>query len=167
MSKKQKFQLLALFVIILISFLFIKSHKSNKESDLESNQKSSPTTKCFNAELVDVVPIIDISGRISSASKINIISEVNGISKITQSKFEVGEKFKKNEVLIHIKDEDIDLELKSIKSQFLSLLVQVLPDLKMDYPSLGSQFQDYVNNFNLQSSIASNCTFEEIARHWL
>ena len=154
MSKKQKFQLLALFVIILISLLFIKSHKSNKESSVENAQKSLPTIKCFNADLVDIVPLIDISGRISSASKINIVSEVNGISKITQSKFEVGEEFKKGEVLIHVKDEDIDLELKSIKSQFLSLLVQVLPDLKMDFPSLGSKFQQYVNSFNLQGNIA-------------
>ena len=74
---------------------------------------------------------------------------------IEQSKFEVGEEFKKGEVLIQVKDEDIDLELKSIKSQFLSLLVQVLPDLKMDFPSLGSKFQQYVNNFNLQGNIAT------------
>ena len=155
MSKKQKFQLLAAFAIILISFLFIKSHKSNKDSSVENTQKSSPTTTCFNAVLVDVVPLVDVSGRINSARKINIVSEVNGISKITQSKFEVGEEFKKGEVLIHVKDEDVDLELKSIKSQFLSLLVQVLPDLKMDFPSLGSQFQQYVNSFNLQSNIAA------------
>ena len=155
MSKKQKFQLLALFVIILISFLFIRSHNYNKESNVESNKKSSPVLTCSNAVLVDVVPLIDFSGRINSASKINIVSEVNGISKITQSTFEVGEEFKKGEVLIYIKDEDVDLELKSIKSQFLSLLVQVLPDLKMDFPSLGSQFQKYVNGFNLQGNISS------------
>ena len=155
MSKKQKFQLLALFVIGFIAVLLIKSHKSNKEPNVEKSKKSSPTIKCSNVVLDDVVPLVDISGRISSASKINIVSEVNGISKITQSKFEVGEEFKKGEVLIHVKDEDIDLELKSIKSQFLSLLVQVLPDLKMDFPSLGSKFQQYVNNFNLQGNIAT------------
>ena len=44
MSKKQKFQLLALLVIILISFLFIKSHKSNEDSSVENTQKSSPNT---------------------------------------------------------------------------------------------------------------------------
>ena len=54
-----------------------------------------------------------------------------------------------------MKDEDVDLELKSIKSQFLSLLVQVLPDIKMDFPSLGSEFQKYVNNFNLHGNIAA------------
>ena len=118
MSKKQKFQLLALFVIGFIAVLLIKSHKSNKEPNVEKSKKSSPTIKCSNVVLDDVVPLVDISGRISSASKINIVSEVNGISKITQSKFEVGEEFKKGEVLIHVKDEDIDLELKSIKSQF-------------------------------------------------
>ena len=155
MNKKQRFQLLALCVIVCIAFLFIRSHNSKKESNVENTQKLLPITTCSNVVLDDVVPLVDISGRISSASKINIVSEVNGISKITQSKFEVGEEFKKGEVLIHVKDEDIDLELKSIKSQFLSLLVQVLPDLKMDFPSLGSKFQQYVNNFNLQGNIAT------------
>ena len=51
----------------------------------------------------------------------NIISEVNGISKLMNARFEVGEKFKQGEVLISIKDDDIGLELKSIKSQFLAL----------------------------------------------
>ena len=33
----------------------------------------------------------------------------------------------------------------SIKSQFLTLLVQVLPDLKMDFPTLGNKFQNYIS----------------------
>ena len=64
------------------------------------------------------MPKIDFSGRINSIRKINIVSEINGISKTNYTNFEVGKKFKSGDVLIYIEDRDIDLELKSIKSQF-------------------------------------------------
>jgi len=154
MTKKQKLQLFSLFIIMLIIILFIKSHKKNETPALEKAQDSSPIIMCVELISENIAPLIDFSGRINSSSKINILSEVNGISKIANSRFEIGEKFNKGEVLIYVKDDDIALELKAIKSQFLTLLVQVLPDIRMDFPSLGNRFQNYVNNFSLEGRIA-------------
>ena len=153
MTKKQKIQLSVVIVITFISILFFKSHQSNNKTNLNNPQKETSSIMCSKVIIKNFAPLIDFSGRINSSSKINIVSEVNGVSKISPSRFEVGEEFKRGDVLIHIKDEDVDLELKSIKSQFLSLLVQVLPDLKMDFPALGTKFQKYINNFSLQGSV--------------
>ena len=155
MTKKQKLILFCLCSVILIVILFIKSHKTDKESVPDNTKNQSSSITCSELNLETIVPLIDFSGRINSVSKINIVSEVNGVSKFTNSRFEVGEIFKKGEVLIYIKDDDVDLELKSIKSQFLTLLVQVLPDIRMDFPSLGNKFQNYINNFSLDGKIAS------------
>jgi len=153
MTKKQKLQLLSVFLIILTTVIFIKSHKEEDISVSKSNQNNSSNINCLQGVTEDIVPFIDFSGRINSVRKINIVSEVNGISNVSNEKFEVGESFKKGEVLIHIKDADVDLELKSIKSQFLALLVQVLPDVKIDFPSLGNKLQMYINNFTLNGKL--------------
>ena len=153
MTKKQKLGVFSIFFIVLIIIIFMKNNKKDKISVSESTQNKSSNISCEKVVTEDMVPFIDFSGRINSLRKINIVSEVNGISKISNSKFEVGESFKKGEVLIDVKDTDINLELKSIKSQFLALLVQVLPDLKMDFPSLGKKIEIYINNFTLEGKL--------------
>tara|TARA_B100001250_G_scaffold413405_1_gene447424 strand:+ start:3592 stop:4695 length:1104 start_codon:yes stop_codon:yes gene_type:complete len=153
MNKTQTLKTLGLFVIIFILILIIKNHIKDDQFDSNDKKNTSPNITCSQINLKPIKPIIDISGRIQSANKINIISEVNGVSEIYNNKFEVGEKFQKGEVLISIKDNDIELELKSIKSQFLALLVQVLPDIKMDFSQLGNKFEKYINNFSLESKL--------------
>ena len=155
MNKSQKLRTLGIFLLILICALIIKNQIKDEKVEVSDEKKTPSTVECSPVKLKKISPIIDFSGRINSVNKINIISEVNGVSEIYNSKFEVGEEFKKGEVLISIKDDDIELELKSIKSQFLALLVQVLPDIKMDFPSLGNKFQTYVNNFRLDGKISN------------
>ena len=153
MSKKQKLLVVIGAFFILVTFLIVKNRTNPSITETQSNTKKIKTIDCVDIKQSNITPLIEMSGRITSSNKINIISEVNGVSNVKNSKFEVGEIFKKGEVLLSIEDGDIELELMSIKSQFLALLLQVLPDIKMDFPSLGSQLQLYVNNFNLEGPI--------------
>ena len=155
MNKKQSLKIFGLFFIILVSVLIIQNHSKEEQIELNEKNNTAATITCSSINLTSISPIIDVSGRIQSADKINIISEVNGISETYNSKFEVGEFFKQGEVLISIKDNDIELELKSIKSQFIALLVQVLPDIKMDFPQLGNKFQEYINNISLDRKLSN------------
>jgi len=151
MSKqKQLIISIGLLFTVLITFLIVKNHINNSKdeiTELETNTKKIIT--CDSIEGKNHVPIVEFSGKIKSVNKINIISEVNGISELQNSRFEIGETFKKGETLLSIEDDDISMELKSIKSEFLALLISVLPDLKIDFPTLGKQFQRYINNFKL------------------
>ncbi len=153
MSKKQKLLVVIGAFFILVTFLIVKNRTNQSVTETQNNTKKIKTIDCTDIKQSNITPLIELSGRIISSNKINIISEVNGVSNVKNSKFEVGEIFKKGEVLLSIEDGDIELELMSIKSQFLALLLQVLPDIKMDFPSLGSQLQLYVNNFNLEGPI--------------
>ena len=154
MFNKQKL-LISGFILLVVSAVFFQNFK-NKEYVESIDQLNEKTIiDCEQKKSENIVPKIDFSGRINSMRKINIVSEVNGISKTNYTNFEVGKKFKSGDVLIYIEDRDIDLELKSIKSQFLSLLVRVLPEIKMDFPSLGNDFQSYINNFKLGGRIST------------
>ena len=157
MGKQKKIIILiGLLFAVFITVLIVKNHINNQKietSDLEENKKS--IISCNSIEPKDYTPIINFSGKIKSVNKINIISEVNGISELKNSRFEIGEVFKKGEILLSVEDDDISMELKSIKSEFLALLISVLPDLKIDFPALGQQFQRYVNNFKLDLEMSN------------
>lgn len=168
MSKKQKLLILLGCFFILVTLLIVKNRSSESLGEKQDTTQKTSTIDCTPIQKLKTQPLIELSGRINSSSKINIISEVNGVSKISNSNFEVGQQFKKGDVLLSVEDGDIELELKSIKSQFLSLLIQVLPDLKMDFPSLGSKLSTYVNNFNLDKSIPDFPKIKELkARNFL
>ena len=150
MSKKNRilFTFISLMIIVVI---LIVNNRINNKSKVESNfDNKEEVINCFNIKLTDTQPLIDISGRVKSTQKINIISEVNGVSNAS-SIFEVGEFFKKGQVLISIDDSDLLLNLKSVKSQFLALLLNIYPEIKMDFPSLASNFDVYITNFNMNS----------------
>ena len=153
MNKKQKLIAFIGAFFILVTFLIVKNRTTQAISDAQTNTEKINIVDCTNLKQINTKPLIELSGRITSSNKINIISEVNGISKVQYSRFEVGEEFKKGDILLSIEAGDIELELMSIKSQFLALLLQVLPDVKMDFPSLGNKLQSYVNNFNLNAPI--------------
>ena len=126
MSKKNRilFTFISLMIIVVI---LIVNNRINNKSRVESNfDNKEEVINCFNIKLTDTQPLIDISGRVKSTQKINIISEVNGVSNAS-SIFEVGEFFKKGQVLISIDDSDLLLNLKSVKSQFLALLLNIYP----------------------------------------
>ena len=154
MTKKQQFKLFSLFFLILVSVLIIRNKTQQETPDSYNVEEKSTIQSCSTNQLQTISPIVPFSGRVKSINKISIISEASGLSRVENSRFEVGEKFNKGDVLLAIKNDDLRLDLKSIKSQFLTLLVQILPDLKMDFPELGISFQNYINNYSLDYNIS-------------
>ena len=134
MSKQKKIAILiALSFTIFIAVLIVNNHIGNKTVETSEVEKNiTNRISCSSLESKNHTPVIDFSGKIKSVNKINIISEVNGISELKNARFEIGEAFKKGETLLSVADDDISMELKSIKSEFLALLISVLPDLKID-----------------------------------
>lgn len=90
------------------------------------------------------IPIeIEITGKLNAKDKIEIIAEVNGRFLGGDKKFKEGVSFRKGEILVHIDDEEAQLNLKASKSSFLNTLAQLLPDLKLDYPESFEKWESY------------------------
>tara|TARA_B100000530_G_C15900517_1_gene465188 strand:- start:231 stop:1337 length:1107 start_codon:yes stop_codon:yes gene_type:complete len=153
-NKKRTIIIIGVFLLIIISVLILSNQIKTEDVVIKNKKTEKSHINCFSLIEREINPFIDFSGRIKSSNKINIISEVNGKTEMFKSKFEVGETFKKGEILISVKDDDIELELKSIKSQFLTILVQTLPAINMDFPSLGIKFQKYIDSFELDGEIS-------------
>lgn len=83
-------------------------------------------------------------GQVTSSSMINITSEVQG--KINANiLLKKGTSFKQGQVLFTIKNDDVKMALKARKSSYLTLLTNILPDLKLDY---GDNFDTWLSFFN-------------------
>lgn len=93
-------------------------------------------------------------GQVTSSSMINITSEVQGQinSKILLKK---GTSFKKGQVLFTIENDDVKMALKARKSNYLMLLTNVLPDLKLDFADNFDAWLEFFNKIDVDKKLPS------------
>ena len=141
-------------IIFLFALSILISCVSNEKA-VESNSDNSPLeikediVSCSFYIPKNIPPKVEISGTISSKNKVDLLSEVSGKLRTKKNNFKVGNEFKKGQTLIRVESSDLKLEIKSVKSEFLSLLIQCLPDLKLDYPASFNKWEAYVEGFNI------------------
>lgn len=84
-------------------------------------------------------------GRLKSAQPVVIISEVNGTLEKGDVSFRPGQRFLRNQLLIKVDTRQIDLEIKTAKSELLKALATVLPEIRVDFPNEYAVWQKYFN----------------------
>ena len=100
-----------------------------------------------------VEAIISITGRVIAAEKIDLYAEVSGIATYGARPFKSGTQYNRGEILLKIDDSEFKRALASAKSQFMSTIAQVLPDLKLDYPDYYQAWRSYLVNFNVDGPL--------------
>ena len=68
--------------------------------------------------------------------------------------FKEGVHVKKGDVLIEINDDEARLNLLSQKSNFLTLITQILPDIKLDFSKNYTRWERYLAEYKLENPIA-------------
>lgn len=122
-----------------------------KERDLEA-KKNDTTHVDSSVYYVKAKPVTNVLkpikatgfGQVSSTSTINITSEVQGQIQANIA-LKKGTSFKEGQTLFTIKNNDVLMALKARKSNYLMLLTNLLPDLKLDY---GDNFEAWLEFFN-------------------
>lgn len=143
-------------IVLLVVAIFISSRLANSERELPGEEKSNSkvvvnTITVKNGKVQTYLPI---TGRVMSADRIDIFAEVSGVSSYGSHPFKAGNRFQKGQVLLRIDSEEFSRSLASAKSQFMSLLASVLPDLKIDFKDAYPAWRDYLNNMDVQKSLA-------------
>ena len=142
-----------LFTVYFLSYSFVFPNDEMKQENIVSTEDTNSIT-CSTKQIDEFKTSIDFAGKVVSANKIPISSEVNGVVIISKkNNFKVGQKFKKGDILISLDCSDLEFQLKSNKIDFKQLLLQVLPDLKSDFPASYEKWLDYVNNFKIDGKL--------------
>jgi multidrug efflux pump subunit AcrA (membrane-fusion protein) len=97
------------------------------------------------ADLKDIKSEIKGLGRLTSALPLVLYSEVSGTVMQGTVPFQPAQFFRKGDLILKIDDRQIQLDIKSAKSDFLNALSSVLPEIKVDFPA---EFQIWESYFN-------------------
>lgn len=142
--------LTVLIISLGISFYFKSLRKERQRP------KQPPVILKVNSAYVnysDVLTHITASGRVVSQQSVDVIAEVQG--KILQGDIllKKGTNFKKNDILVRIFNQDSFYSLQARKSNFLNLLANILPDLKIDYPDRYPVWVSFFENVTIQDEL--------------
>lgn len=123
--------------------------REDRELAAKEGGESAKDSSTYYVKALPVTNVLkpitaDGFGQVSSSSMINITSEVQGEIQAHIS-LKKGTSFKEGQTLFTIKNNDVIMALKARKSNYLMLLTNILPDLKLDY---NDNFEAWLEFFN-------------------
>lgn len=106
------------------------------------------TIPVIRVALSDQSVPVPIQGRVHSFERVDIFSEVNGIFRQSAHPFKEGVRYSKGELLASLDDTEVRLAVQGQRAAFLTVLAQVLPDIKIEFPDQFAVWQEYIQQFD-------------------
>jgi len=154
LKNKKRLSIILGIIILVSGFLLNSLLSSAKDKDKDVYNKASKikviTTKIENK---NIEQSFEISGHIKAYEKIEIYSEVTGIAKFGEKAFREGNYFEKEKTIFSIDDEVFRNNLNAQRSNFVNALVQILPDLRIDFPNNAGLWEDYLKKLSVEKLI--------------
>ncbi len=153
--EKRKIIVLAVLAAMLgggyLSMQILISQKS------EYVQQAAPVSERYvkTAAVVyePVRSVVTAKGRVVSSAEIEVVAEVSGKIESGDIPLKKGQSFRKGDILLTIYKDEMELALKSQKSQFLNRLANLLPDIKIDFPDYYDDFLRFFNDIELDNDL--------------
>ena len=112
-----------------------------------------PTLKGVIVENKTEILNIGGYGTVSSFNAFDVACEVQG--KLSEGKFALkpGTKFLKGDLLFRISDTDARYNLRARKSGFITIIANLLPDIKVDFPDEFTKWSTYIDDIKLNEDL--------------
>lgn len=115
------------------------------------NHTLSVSTINVNVDNIQIkIPVI---GKLQAHNHAQIYAEVGGILEQGQKSFLEGVSFKKGEILLSINSKDAEYNLMSQRSNLLTQIAQILPEMQFEFPESSEQWQNYLAKFDVEKSV--------------
>lgn len=155
MNRQRIFSFLGFVAIIALAFFIFKAMTSKKPKP--PDVKAFSALKYANsgiAEYQEHEPEIEAFGRLHALNSIEVFSEVGGKMTLSSGRFKVGNLFSRGDIMIQIDPEEAEINLLSLKSEFLNLLTSIMPDIKADFPSEYNKWSSYLEKYDIKKTLA-------------
>jgi multidrug efflux pump subunit AcrA (membrane-fusion protein) len=146
-------------IIILGSILLLFALIHFASGNPEKEKKETPDSG--NKVYVSVVEVenkmrnfhLESYGQLNAGQTLDIAFEVSGKVREGALRMRPGVRFNKGQLLYEIDAEEAKYALSARKSSYISLLVQVMPDIKMDYASESSIWDNFLNAIDINKPL--------------
>jgi hypothetical protein len=143
--KKNQFILIGIF--LLISALIFFRIVSNKKPPVKETKEASSIQYVPVSEVRNELRSIQLVsyGQISPNTELDISFEVQGKLEKGDIQLKPGVKFKMNQLLYKVNEEEAFYSLSSRKSQLSNLIIGAMPDIELDFPSEKAKWMQFLD----------------------
>lgn len=153
-TMKRKLIVLSPVIILLLAFLVMKVLSSFKDEQPKRGAMVKPRLVETQIVALDDVPAsLTTFGTLASSQPVTLISEVSGTLKAGNIKFQPAQSFKKGDLLLKVDDRQIKLQLNATKSNLLTALASIMPDIKVSTPQIAQVWQNYFDSINFENPL--------------
>ncbi len=150
---KGKISILIAVIVIVLGYIIMKVLGSSKEeNNKQRDYKSLKYVKVAAVEYTDIPTKIIAYGRLHALNQLDLISEVSGKILNSGKEFREGTYIEKGQFILKLDDKDARMNLYSLRSNFISSLVNLLPDMKSDYPEAFPKWKAYLDAFEIENT---------------
>ena len=137
------------FTIFVIIFLKI----TQPENEKIEIKKSFKAVRIQSVKLKNHKAEVKFSGKLSAEEKIDIYTEVGGV--LMNANFKQGNLFKKGTSLVQLNSSEFSNNLKASKSQLITLVANMMADLKIDFPQSSNEWETFLNGIDVEQPLLS------------
>ncbi|TXC76935.1 efflux RND transporter periplasmic adaptor subunit [Luteibaculum oceani] len=153
MTKRQIIVVLSTIGILLLAFAISNFLGKGKERPKKEQVKSVSTVFASKVVLDNSPVILESTGILRAKNRLDLFSEVQGVMEFDQGRFREGNSFRTGETLILIRNESQTASIISQRSQFISTLTSVMPDIRVDFPQNFKAWSDYLELLNPEKAL--------------
>lgn len=149
---KKGFLKIAIFALLIIGSTTIALVLKNSKPQAKKSPKSARTlsVKAFPEVPNNFDLTIDYPAKVVSQDMVALGVEVGGKIERGNVSLKTGQEFRKGDLLFSINNDDITAKLISSKSKFVTLLSQVLPDIRIDFSDQFSKWELFFDKISLE-----------------
>tara|TARA_R110000868_G_scaffold398204_1_gene671235 strand:- start:1058 stop:2167 length:1110 start_codon:yes stop_codon:yes gene_type:complete len=165
--KKRQWAIIGGLLILVVAFGL--KNKLSQSTETES-PKSITRLKALRVDEVKNGPVflnIKVDGPVQAQQKIDLFAEVNGVLSLQATKFDAGRIYRKGEILLDLDNSEASSSYRALKSQYTNVLGQVIPDIKIDFPTHFDTWYKHLQNISAGYWEAPKSTDDEKLRLFL
>lgn len=167
MSRRIIIVIISIVVLVASVLIGYSISSSKKEVKKKTAVEKVKYVNTINATYSTYSSEISALGRVNSFDKVDLFSEVQGTLIDLSKKFKVGTSYAKGDLIIAVDSETTELELKSAKSRFHSLLTSLMPDIKNDYKKFFDLWLKYLDEFGIEKDIKELPEYDDKLKFFL
>lgn len=119
--------------------------------ELSITKVKRPIVRTQKVSLQDVNLSIKGDGRVNAQQMVKVTGETQG--RILSGRLKKGASFSKGQLLYSLDKREYSLGIKARKSSFITMVANVLPDIKLDYPNEFDKWMKFYVSINPEKTL--------------
>jgi len=150
----RKIILSGLGIVLIIAAVFgAKAIIDSKEPPKANIKKTVKTVFVDTVQNSTVSINIPANGNLVAKRRVELYAEVQGVFRYSAKAFRTGQSYDRGQTLLKIDAAEYEASVQSAKSDLYNQITAIMPDLRLDYPEIFPKWQEYLNNFDVNSSM--------------